>query len=62
MSTTTYAWLALLFPLAHLSGVPAALVGGDVIFLAAFWMLARRMATANAQPPTSNSQAGHQTR
>ena len=34
---------ALLFPLAHQSGVPAALVGGDVIFLIAFWMLGARM-------------------
>src|SRR5262245_12145813 len=34
---------ALLFPLAHLSGVAAALIGGDVILLAAFWTLARRM-------------------
>lgn len=34
---------ALLFPLAHISGVPAALIGGDVIFLAAFWPLATKM-------------------
>ena len=34
---------ALLFPLAHQSGVPAALIGGDVIFLVAFWMLGARM-------------------
>ena len=34
---------ALLFPLAHLSGVPAALIGGDVILLAAFWQLAAQM-------------------
>jgi hypothetical protein len=34
---------ALLFPLAHVSGVPAALIAGDVIFLAAFWSLARQM-------------------
>ena len=38
---------ALLFPLAHISGVPAALIGGDVIFLAAFWMLAPRMVNAS---------------
>jgi hypothetical protein len=31
---------ALLFPLAHASGVPAALISGDAIFVAAFWMLA----------------------
>ncbi len=37
---------ALLFPLAHMSGVPAALIGGDVIFLAAFWSLATQMARA----------------
>jgi hypothetical protein len=34
---------ALLFPLAHISGVPAALIGGDVILLAAFWPLATKM-------------------
>jgi hypothetical protein len=34
---------ALLFPLAHMSGVPAALIGGDVMFLGAFWSLATRM-------------------
>jgi hypothetical protein len=34
---------ALLFPLAHQSGVPAALIGDDVIFLFAFWMLGTRM-------------------
>jgi hypothetical protein len=34
---------ALLFPLAHESGVPAALIGSDVIFLVAFWMLGARM-------------------
>lgn len=37
---------ALLFPLAHMSGVPAALIGGDVIFLAAFWSLATQMTRA----------------
>jgi hypothetical protein len=40
---------ALLFPLAHVSGVPAALIGGDVIFLAAFWSLATQM-TRGASP------------
>jgi len=39
---------ALLFPLAHQSGVAAALLGGDVIFLAAFWSLARRMTRPRA--------------
>jgi hypothetical protein len=34
---------ALLFPLAHQSGVPAALIAADLIFLAAFWTLGRRM-------------------
>ncbi len=34
---------ALLFPLAHQSGVPAAIIGGDVILLIAFWSLGRRM-------------------
>jgi hypothetical protein len=34
---------ALLFPLAHMSGAPAALIGGDVMFLAAFWSLATQM-------------------
>ena len=34
---------ALLFPLAHVSGVAAALLGDDIIFLAAFWLLAPRM-------------------
>ena len=34
---------ALLFPLAHISGVPAALIAGDVIFLVAFWSIARQM-------------------
>jgi hypothetical protein len=34
---------ALLFPLARQSGVPAALIGGDVILLIAFWSLGRRM-------------------
>jgi hypothetical protein len=34
---------ALMFPLAHQSGVPAALIGCDVIFLVALWMLGARM-------------------
>jgi hypothetical protein len=37
---------ALLFPVAHMSGAPAALIGGDVIFVAAFWSLARQMRRA----------------
>jgi hypothetical protein len=40
---------ALLFPLAHVSGVPAALIGGDVIFLAAFWSLGTRIGNPKAQ-------------
>jgi hypothetical protein len=39
---------ALLFPLAHMSGVPAALIGGDVIFIAAFWSLAKQMTRAES--------------
>ena len=34
---------ALLFPLAHQSGVAAALISGDIIFVASFWTLASRM-------------------
>jgi hypothetical protein len=40
---------ALLFPLGHMSGAPAALIGGDVIFSAAFWSLATQM-TRTAPP------------
>ena len=39
---------ALLFPLAHQSGVPAALIAGDLIFLAAFWALGRQLVDASA--------------
>ncbi|HEY3044791.1 MAG TPA: hypothetical protein VGJ39_12235, partial [Vicinamibacterales bacterium] len=42
---------ALLYPLAHQSGVPAALIGGDVIFLIAFWSLGRRMTNPKPQIP-----------
>ena len=48
---------ALLFPLAHMSGVPAALIGSDVIFLAAFWSLATQMtrgASAVAVEPSAS--------
>jgi len=50
---------ALLFPLGHLSGVPAALIGGDLIFLVAFWTLARRMVNPNSksQIPNPKTQA-----
>ncbi len=34
---------ALLFPLAHQSGVPAAVIIGDLLFLVALWSLAARM-------------------
>ena len=40
---------AVLFPLGHMSGAPAALIGGDVIFSAAFWSLATQM-TRTAPP------------
>jgi hypothetical protein len=40
---------ALLFPLAHISGVAAALIAGDVIFLAAFWSLATQMIRAESR-------------
>src|SRR5256714_4563279 len=46
---------ALLFPLGHLSGVPAALIGSDVIFLAAFWSLAMRMLRAESRVPSPES-------
>ena len=45
---------ALLFPIAHISGVPAALIGDDGIFLAAFWMLAPRMANPSPKSQTPN--------
>jgi hypothetical protein len=46
---------ALLFPLAHMSGVPAALVASDVIFLAAFWSLATRMTRAESEIAVQSS-------
>jgi hypothetical protein len=46
---------ALLFPLAHTSGVPAALIGGDVIFLVAFWMLAPQMTRFESRIPDPGS-------
>jgi len=39
---------ALLFPIAHMSGAPVALIGGDVLLLAAFWALAKRMTRAES--------------
>jgi hypothetical protein len=47
---------ALLFPLAHMSGVPAALIGGDIIFLVAFWSLGTRMLNPKPQLPNPKSQ------
>jgi hypothetical protein len=47
---------ALLFPLAHMSGVPAALIGGDIIFLVAFWSLGTRMLNPKPQVPNPKSQ------
>jgi hypothetical protein len=34
---------ALLFPFGHISGLAPLLIGGDVLLLAGFWMLALRM-------------------
>jgi hypothetical protein len=39
---------ALLFTVAHMSGAPVALIGGDVLLLAAFWSLAKRMMRAGS--------------
>lgn len=47
---------ALLFPLAHQSGVPAALIGGDVILLVAFWILAARALNPTSLDPRPTSQ------
>jgi hypothetical protein len=47
---------ALLFPLAHMSGVPAALIGDDIIFLVAFWSLGTRMLNPKPQVPNPKSQ------
>ena len=48
---------ALLFPLARTSGVPAALIAGDVVFLAAFWLLARQMTRRDPQMSDDSPQA-----
>ena len=37
---------AFLFPLALMSGLPAALIGGDVMFIAVFWWLATQLMRA----------------
>jgi hypothetical protein len=42
---------ALLFPVGHMSGAPAALLGGDAMFIAAFWSLATQLTRA-ASPIT----------
>jgi hypothetical protein len=34
---------AILFPLAHQSGVPAALVACDLLFVVSFWSIARAL-------------------
>jgi hypothetical protein len=47
---------ALLFPLAHVSGVPAASSAVTIIFMAAFWMLAPRMAGRTVPNPKSQPQ------
>jgi hypothetical protein len=48
---------ALLFPLGHLSGSPVALIGGDLIFLVAFWTLAARMVNSKPRIPNPKPQA-----
>ena len=48
---------ALLFPLAHQSGVAAALISGDAIFLVAFWALAWRIAHPTSHIPHPKTQA-----
>jgi hypothetical protein len=47
---------ALLFPFGHISGLPPLLIGGDVLLLAAFWMLAPQMANPKTQIPSPKSQ------
>jgi hypothetical protein len=47
---------ALLFPFGHISGLPPLLIGGDVLLLAAFWMLALQMANPKSQIPNPKSQ------
>jgi hypothetical protein len=46
---------ALLFPLAHMSGAPAALIASDVLLLAAFWSLAIRMTRAQSHVAVQSS-------
>jgi len=45
---------ALLFPFGHISGLPPLLIGGDGLLLAAFWMLAPRMAHLNPKSRIPN--------
>jgi hypothetical protein len=47
---------ALLFPFGHISGLPPLLIGGDVLLLAAFWILAPQMANPKTQIPRPKSQ------
>jgi len=49
---------ALLFPFGHISGLAPLLIGGDVLLLAAFWILALQMAEPNpkSQIPKPKSQ------
>lgn len=47
---------ALLFPFGHISGLAPLLIGGDVLLLAAFWMLALQMASLTTQNLNPRSQ------
>ena len=46
---------ALLFPFGHISGLPPLLIGGDVLLLVAFWLLAARMMNAESRIPNPQS-------
>jgi hypothetical protein len=48
---------ALLFPLAHQSGVAGALISADITLLAAFWWLARQMVRTEPQTSRGNTTA-----
>jgi hypothetical protein len=47
---------ALLFPFGHISGLPPLLIGGDVLLLAAFWLLAPLMVNPKFQIPNPKPQ------
>jgi hypothetical protein len=47
---------ALLFPFGHISGLPLLLIGGDLLLLAAFWMLAPSMTSPTSRSPTPKAQ------